>query len=86
MFDLLGAKKKETQLEGSNLQQSIYLPIKTVEALKKELSIPDVQIASFLISLIEKTIYEHIRRTNSNVFSDTETEEIESSLKGLGYI
>ena len=36
--------------------------------------------------LIERTLSDHFAETNGKIFSASETEEIESDLKGLGYI
>ena len=43
-------------------------------------------ISSFITSLLERSIAEHVGETNSNVFSESETKEIEDDLKGLGHI
>ena len=43
-------------------------------------------ISSSITSLLERSIAEHVGETNSNVFSESETKEIEDDLKGLGYI
>jgi hypothetical protein len=64
----------------------VKIPTNTINSLKKEFDVPDSDISSFITTLIEKRIADHISETNSNVFSDSETREIEDDLKGLGYI
>ncbi len=66
--------------------KSIYLPKQILSSLMKELNITDAQIPSFIISLVERALSDHIAEVNGKIFSASETEEIESDLKGLGYI
>jgi hypothetical protein len=64
----------------------IQIPEATISSLKKEFNIEDADLGSFITSLLERSIAEHVGQTNSNVFSESETKEIEDDLKGLGYI
>jgi hypothetical protein len=65
---------------------AIDIPEATISSLKKEFNIDDADLSSFITSLIERRIEEHIGETNSKVFSASETKELEEDLKGLGYI
>jgi hypothetical protein len=67
-------------------EKPIYLPRPVLSTLKKEFNITDTQVTSFVISLIERTLSDHFAEVNGKIFSQSETEEIESDLKGLGYI
>jgi hypothetical protein len=73
-------------LEEPSTEKPIYLPRPVLVTLKKEFNITDTQITSFVISLIERTLSDHYAEVNGKIFSQSETEEIESDLKGLGYI
>ena len=73
-------------LEEPTSEKPIYLPRPVVLSLQQEFNIADTQVTSFVISLIEKSLSEHFAETNGKIFSASETEEIESDLKGLGYI
>jgi hypothetical protein len=64
----------------------VKIPAKTFYSLKKEFGISEEDLGNFVISLIEKRILEKIDETNSRVFSESQTKEIEDDLKGLGYI
>jgi len=65
--------------------EPVYLPKQILSSLQRDLNITETQITSFLISLIEKTVSNHLAE-QGKVFSASETEEIENDLKGLGYI
>jgi hypothetical protein len=65
---------------------AIYIPEAVISSLKKEFNIEDADLGNFITSLIERRILEHIGETNSKVFSESETKELEDDLKGLGYI
>jgi hypothetical protein len=73
-------------LEEPISEKPVYLPGSVLLTLKKEFNINDAQITSFVISLIERTLSDHYAEVNGKIFSQNETEEIESDLKGLGYI
>jgi len=73
-------------LENSSSKIPIYIPVSTIQSLKKELGISDNELENFVASLIERKIAEHIGEVNSGIFTEDETEEIEGDLKGLGYI
>ena len=62
----------------------IHIPEATISSLKKEFNIEDADLGSFITSLLERNIAEHVSETNSNVFSESETKEVEDDLKGLG--
>jgi len=68
------------------LEKPVYLPKKVLSSLQKELNVSEAEITSFIISLIERTIASRIEETSGMIFSESETEEIENDLKGLGYI
>ena len=70
----------------NNAHTAVYLSIKTISLLKKEFNIPETEIEQFIDSMLNKIIEEHIGETNSKIFSEDETKEIEDDLKGLGYI
>jgi DNA-binding transcriptional regulator GbsR (MarR family) len=74
------------KLQEENGDVSIKIPTKTIDALRKEFGISEEDLSNFIISLIEKRILENIDETNSKVFSQSQTKEIEDDLKGLGYI
>jgi hypothetical protein len=65
---------------------AIHIPEATISSLKKEFNIQDADLSSFITSLLERSIAEHVGEANSKVFSESETKEIEDDLKGLGYI
>ena len=65
---------------------AVYIPETTISSLKKEFNIEDADLNDFVTSMIERRVAEHIGETNSNVFSESETKELEDDLKGLGYI
>jgi len=64
----------------------ITLPTKTLESLKSEFNITDVEVKSFLAALIDKAIQERTGTDDSEVFTQAECLEMEEDLKGLGYI
>ena len=70
----------------SDSKIAVHLPTKMLSSLKKEFNISDSELESLITTIINKTIEEHMGETNSKVFSQAETEEIEDDLKGLGYI
>lgn len=65
---------------------TIHIPESTISSLKKEFDVQDTDLSSFITSLLERSIAEHVGESNSKVFSESETKEIEDDLKGLGYI
>jgi len=65
---------------------TIQIPESTISSLKKEFDVQDTDLSSFITSLLERSIAEHVGESNSKVFSESETKEIEDDLKGLGYI
>lgn len=67
-------------------ETSVNIPTNTINSMKKEFGLPDSDVSLFITSLIEKKIADHITETNSTVFSESETKELEDDLKGLGYI
>jgi hypothetical protein len=69
-----------------NEKAFISISVNVISSLKKEFGLTDNDVDSFVTSVIEKTIMEHIDETNSKVFSESETKDIEDDLKGLGYI
>jgi hypothetical protein len=76
----LGVKNTEEKI-------SLAIPIKTIQSLKKEFDLKnELEVNDYVISLIERTIADHIAENNSGAFSDAEVKEIEDDLKGLGYI
>ena len=76
----------QPEANASNSQVAVHLPVKTLSSLKKEFNISDSEIDSFVTSIINKAIEEHIGEANSKIFSESETKEMEDDLKGLGYI
>lgn len=64
----------------------VDLPAKTIDSLKKEFNISDVEVKSFLTALIDTAIQEQLRNNDSRVFTEDECLEMEEDLKGLGYI
>jgi len=66
--------------------QEVNLHVSSVDGLKKEFSLTDDQVQSFLTALIDKTIQEHIAEENSKVLSKNESKELEDDLRGLGYL
>jgi len=66
--------------------QEVILHVSSVDGLKKEFSLTDDQVQSFLTALIDKTIQEHIAEENSKVLSTNESKELEDDLRGLGYL
>lgn len=64
----------------------ITLPTKTLESLKKEFNITDVEVKGFLAALVDKAIQERTGTDDSQVFTQAECLEMEEDLKGLGYI
>jgi hypothetical protein len=65
---------------------AIHIPEATISSLKREFNVQDADLNNFITSLLERSIAEHVGETNSKVFSESETKEIEDDLKGLGYI
>jgi hypothetical protein len=65
---------------------AIDLHAQTLHRLKEEFNLKDDDLVSFVNSLLEVKIMEHLCENNSKVFSESETHEIEEDLKGLGYI
>jgi hypothetical protein len=65
---------------------AVHIPEATISSLKKEFNVQDADLSNFITSLLERSIAEHVGETNSKVFSESETKEIEDDLKGLGYI
>jgi hypothetical protein len=71
----------------STTKIAIHIPEATISSLKKEFNIQEgADLSSFITSLLERSIAEHVGEANSKVFSESETKEIEDDLKGLGYI
>ena len=70
----------------NNEQLTIQIPTRSISSLKKEFNISEAEVSSFIASLIERMIGEHIANTNSKAFSEMEIKELEDNLKGLGYI
>ncbi len=66
--------------------QEVTFNLSSVVGLKKEFSLTDDQVQSFLTALIDKTIQEHIAEENSKVLSKNESKELEDDLRGLGYL
>jgi hypothetical protein len=64
----------------------ITMPVKTLESLKSEFGISDIEVKSFLAALIDKAIKERSEMDDSQVFTEAECLEMEEDLKGLGYI
>lgn len=64
----------------------ISIPVKTIEDLKSEFDINDMEIKSFIAALIDKAIKERIGTNDLQVFTQAECLEMEEDLKGLGYI
>jgi len=64
----------------------ITLHVSAVNQLKKAFLLTDDQVQSFLNTLIDKTIQEHIAEENSKVLSESESKELEDDLRGLGYL
>lgn len=76
----------QNQMRQINSKVAVHLPMETLSSLKKEFNISDPEIESFVAAIINKMVEEHIGETNSKVFTEAETKEIEDDLKGLGYI
>jgi hypothetical protein len=67
-------------------KKALDLHAQTLHRLKEEFNLKDDDLVSFVNSLLEVKIMEHLCESNSKVFSESETHEIEEDLKGLGYI
>lgn len=80
--------EKDPKKENTNHSDriSVSIPLLMVNSLKREFSLADADVESFVISVIEKAIMEHASTVNSAIFSEAETKEIEDDLRGLGYI
>jgi hypothetical protein len=68
------------------MKTAIYLPVQTVNLVKKEFDLGEANIESFLVSVLEKAVQDHNIQQDSDVFTEAETKELENDLKGLGYI
>lgn len=69
------------------MKTAIYLPIQTIDLVKKEFELREDNIESFLVSVLEKAVQDHnMNQGSDDVFSEAETKELENNLKGLGYI
>ena len=79
----MSSKRLQTQ---EDEKVSVSISVNVINSLKKEFGITDNDVDKFVTSVIEKKIMEHIDETNSKVFSESETRDIEDDLKGLGYI
>ena len=85
----MGLAENENSLfisEKNNVNIAVYLPVKTLQSLKHELGVSESEIEGYITSLIERNVAERIGEMNSSIFTETETEELEGDLKGLGYI
>lgn len=65
---------------------ALHLSRNVIVLLKEEFALQENEIEDFITSVIERLIVEHNGETNSKVFSERETKELEENLKGLGYI
>jgi len=77
---------KESLHQEEMLALHVSIPVRTINSLKKEFSLLENEVESFIVSIIERVIAEHASKTNSKVFSETEAKELEDDLRGLGYI
>ena len=68
------------------MKTAIYLPVQTLDLVKKEFDLGEANIESFLVSVLEKAVQDHNIQQDSDVFTEPETKELENDLKGLGYI
>jgi hypothetical protein len=69
------------------MKTAIYLPVQTVDLVKKEFHLGESNIESFLVSMLEKVVQDHsANQSSDDVFTEAETKELENDLKGLGYI
>jgi hypothetical protein len=69
------------------MKTAIYLPVQTIDLVKKEFALGEDNIESFLVSVLEKAVQDHnMDQGSDDVFSEAETKELENDLKGLGYI
>ena len=69
------------------MKAPVYLPIQTIDLVKKEFALGEDNIESFLVSVLEKAVQDHnMNQGSDDVFSEAETKELENDLKGLGYI
>ena len=69
------------------MKTAIYLPVQTLDLVKKEFDLGEANIESFLVSVLEKAVEDHnMNQGSEEVFTEAETKELESDLKGLGYI
>ena len=68
------------------MKTAIYLPVQTLDMVKKEFDLGEANIESFLVSVLEKAVQDHNIQQDSDVFTEAETKELENDLKGLGYI
>jgi hypothetical protein len=78
-------EKEEFQRDSSK-QTAVYIPAQVISSLKREFDVLHADVNHFVTCLIERRINEHIAESNSKVFSECETKEIEDDLKGLGYM
>ena len=79
------AETKSYQIQETG-KIAIDLHAQTLHRLKEEFNLKDDDLVSFVNSLLEAKIMEHLCDSNSKVFSESETHEIEEDLKGLGYL
>jgi len=65
---------------------SVVIPAVVLSSLKREFSLAESEVESFVVSIIERCVMEHATTSNSAVFTESETKELEEDLRGLGYI
>ena len=65
---------------------SLNLPQNTIKSLIEEFDLNVDQVESFVTSLVERAVADHVSESNSNVLTKDEIKELEDDLQGLGYI
>jgi hypothetical protein len=70
----------------SDKKVALYVPARVIHSLTQEFGIQQGDIDNFVTLLLERSVTEHIAESNSKLFTESQTKEIEEDLKGLGYI
>jgi hypothetical protein len=77
------ASKDQT---ASDKKVAVDISERAVKSLMREFDIQQEDVSNFVTMLIERAVTGHDAQSNSKIFTESETKEIEDDLKGLGYI
>jgi hypothetical protein len=77
------ASKDQT---ASDKKVAVDISERAIKSLMHEFDIQQEDMSNFVTMLIERAVADHAAQSNSKIFTESETKEIEDDLKGLGYI